>query len=104
MTEVEAAAWHGRIAHYAPELAAFGADSCRGPSYHSREERADSLLGVGYHVAPSALGLASRATITLIEVRCDGSPWVAPGGMLLRMSDGTTYTVWDGTFFELRRR
>lgn len=104
MSEAEAAAWHGRIAHYASALAAFGTDSCLMPSYRSREVRGDSLLGVDYHVVPSALGLAPGVPLTLIEVRCGESPWAAPGGRLLRMPDGTTYTVWDGTFFELRHR
>lgn len=104
MSEAEAAAWHGRVAYYATAFAAFGTDSCRLPSYRSREVRGDSLLAIDYHVAPSALGLAPRGPLTLIEVRCGESPWVAPGGTLLRMPDGTTYTVWDGTFFELRRR
>jgi uncharacterized membrane protein len=104
MTDAEATAWHGRIAHYGSALAAFGANSCPNPSYRARPTRADSLLNVAYHIAPSALGIGSRATVTMIEVRCGESPWIVPGGTLLRTPDGEMYLVWDGVFFELRRR
>lgn len=104
MSEAEAEAWIGRVARYGADLAAFGAETCYHPSYQARAVRGDSLLQVAYHATPSALGLAPRSMVTLIEIRCGESPWIGPGGTLLSLSDSTTYLVWDGTFFELRRR
>ena len=106
MSAAEAATWHGRVLRYEVGLARAGADSCRDPLYRTRVVGMDSLLSVSYHITPSALGLAggSGATLTLIEVYCGASPRAAPGGTLLQLPDGRTFTVWDGTFFELRRR
>jgi hypothetical protein len=102
MSEAEAAAWNGRVARYGVELAAFGAETCYRPSYQARSVRGDSLLQVGYQASPSALGIAPRSVVTMIEVRCGASAWIGAGGTLLRLPDGTTFMVWDGTFFELR--
>lgn len=104
MTETEAAAWIGRVARYGADLAAFGAETCYQPSYQARAVRGDSLLQVAYHATPSELGLAPRSVVTLIEIRCGASGWIGPGGTLLRSPQGTTYLVWDGVFFELRRK
>ncbi|HKQ57082.1 MAG TPA: hypothetical protein VJY35_04370 [Candidatus Eisenbacteria bacterium] len=104
MTEAEATSWHGRIAHYDAGSAAFGPHACHAPSYRSREVHGDSLLSAAYHIAAPALGVPAASTITLIEVRCGGEPWIAPGATLMRFPDGTTYTMWDGTFFEMRHR
>jgi uncharacterized membrane protein len=104
MSDIEASSWHGRIAHYDAGSAAFGPHACHAPSYRSREVRGDSLLSVAYRIDATALGLPTGSTITLIEVWCGGEPWVAPGATLMRMPDGTTYTVWDGTFFEMRHQ
>jgi uncharacterized membrane protein len=103
MGDAEAAAWHGRAAFYSSALAVFGADTCRSPSYLSRQVRGDSLLTVDYRVAPGVFGLKPGATIRRIEVQCSGSAWSAPGGTLLEMPNGSLFTVWDGVFFELRR-
>lgn len=104
MSVNEALDWRGRVAHYDSELAAFGSDSCPKPAYRSQDVRGDSLLSVHYGVGPLAFGLAPGGTITMIEVRRGDSLWNAPGNTLLRMPDGAMFTVWDGTFFELKRR
>jgi len=103
MSEAEASAWHGRTASYSSGLAVFGSDTCRSPSYHSRQVRGDSLLTVDYRVAPGAFDLKPGVTIRRIEVQCTGSAWTVPGGTLLEMPNGSLFTVWDGVFFELRR-
>jgi uncharacterized membrane protein len=104
MNDAEAMAWHERPARFTTGMAVFGADTCRGPSYDAHELRGDSLLAVDYHADPAVFGLSQGARIRRIEVRCDSTAWAAPGGTLLLMPSGTLYTVWDGVFFELRRK
>jgi uncharacterized membrane protein len=106
MSAAEADAWQGRVVRYEVDVAQFGADSCQEPQYRFRVVGVDSLLAATYHVTPAALGWTggTGATLTLIQVHCGSAPWASPGGTLLQLADGRTFTVWDGTFFELHRR
>jgi len=103
ISETEAAAWHGKSAHYAIGLASCDADTCHDAAYGWRVVTRDSLLAIGYHGDPAKLGLKPGGTITVFGIHCGASEWEAPGSTIFRMSDGTVYAVWDGVFFELRR-
>lgn len=106
MSDAEADAWRGRVVRYEVDVAQFGADSCQDPQYRFSVVAVDSLLAAAYHVTPAALGWKGGpgVTLTMIRVHCGDAPWASPGGTLLQLSDGRTFTVWDGTFFELHRR
>ena len=38
-----------------------------------------------------------------MSVRCEGSPWTAPGGTMIGVDADRALTVWDGVFFTLER-
>jgi hypothetical protein len=39
----------------------------------------------------------------LVEVSCDGAPWVGFGALLIETDPDSALTPWDGVFFELQR-
>jgi len=106
MSEAEASAWHGRTIHFAPTHASSGADTCRQPAYRHRPVPADSFLSADFGILRARLGptdsIPSRLELT--EIACGGTEWTALGGRLLWLDQERAYSVWDGVFFELRRK
>lgn len=106
LAEDVALAYRGRPVSFTLNYAAFGADTCRRPSYHSLMLRADSVLTADYGASPSHFGFVggANAIVTRTEVWCGDQPWRNPAGMVLNMPDGRVYLFTDGTFFQLERK
>lgn len=103
LTAAEAARWHGRRIRLGTKIATSATNTCRRPVYRYRAVPADTFLQTEFRIAPADLGLQATARLALTEIFCTGARWAAPGGLLIRVSEGRLYTVWDGVFFELRR-
>jgi predicted small lipoprotein YifL len=106
MTEDEALALRGRPVTFTSDYVAFGADTCRHPTYHLAHLRADSVLTADYGATPSQFGFVGgpEAMIVRAEIRCGEQPWDGPAARVLSMPDGRVYTLWRGMFFQLERR
>lgn len=104
MSDSQAAAWKGREAYFAPDIARFDRDSCVRPAYKSQSVPADSLFDIGFRIAPRELGFTSGTTVRITEVSCNGKDWTAPGGLIIWSDPNHVYTVWDGEFFALVRK
>jgi len=106
MTEDEALAMRGRPVAFRADYVAFGADTCRHPTYRLAHLRADSLLSADYAASPSQFGFVGgpEAMIVRAEILCGEQPWEGPAGRVLSMPDGRVYTLWRGMFFQLERR
>lgn len=103
MSNDEAAKWKGKVIELSANSAATGPEACETPAYETVTVPADSVLGFDYQVSGTALGLTPGATIDVTRVSCSGSPWTAPGGVLLHTGVNKAFTVWDGVFFALER-
>ena len=73
VTEDEAVGMRGRPVTFTLDYVAFGADTCRRPTYRSAMLRADSVLATDYGASPSQFGFVGGATaiVTRTEVFCD---------------------------------
>ena len=98
--------FRGRPVTFTLQYVAFGADTCRRPTYRSAMLRADSVLAADYGASPSHFGFVGGATaiVTRTEVLCGEQPWQNPAGLVLDMPDGRVYLFRDGTFFQLERK
>jgi uncharacterized membrane protein len=104
MSEREAARWHGRTLRLDLAQAVSEESHCDRPSYATRRVVPESLLGREFQLPPGRLpSLAALDSLTLLEVRCAGSPWNAMGGRLIGIDSARAYAPWDGVFFELTR-
>ena len=104
MADAEAVRWHGRTIRLDREQASSEGSRCDAPEYAPRTVARDSLLGTEYHLPPGALpALDSVERLTVLEVRCSGSPWAAMGARLIAAGDGRAFAPWDGVFFEVER-
>lgn len=104
MTDADAQKWHGRVFHYEANRVASGPDSCIGPEYRGSFARSDSLLGAQAPEILRAIGLPDTTRlIAVTSVACEGTEWVAPGGLLIWAEPDRPVTMWDGVFFRLRR-
>jgi len=107
MSEEQAAAWHGKAIDLSEEVASVaGADTCMRPQYRDRTVSADSLLTIGFKVAPGSVGplLPPGGTVQITEVTCEGETWYSPGALLIWTSPTTALTPWEGVFFDLEKR
>lgn len=104
MSEADAQAWKGRTVVLTAMRATSGTDSCSTPQYETRTVPTDSLLEVDFRTTAAALGLSPGGTMDVTQVSCAGSPWAAPGSILLHSGPTRAFTTWDGVFFELERR
>jgi hypothetical protein len=102
--EDEAKARHGQTVELSATAAVSSNDRCDAPSYASRTVPADEYLATEYKLEPGRLQpLAGREELRLIEVSCDGAPWVGFGALLIEVNSDRVLTPWDGVFFELER-
>ncbi len=104
MSDADARAWHGRTARLTANEAMFGGIHCDKPAYGTRTVAKDSFLAADFHLPPGSIEpLASLEQFTLLEVRCGGERWAAPGGRLIEIDATHALAPWDGVFFQLRR-
>ena len=103
MSNDEAGKWKGKVIELSANTASSGLEACATPAYETVTVPADSVLGLDYRISGTALGLTPGATIDVTRVTCSGTPWSAPGGVLLHTGANKAFTVWDGVFFELER-
>ncbi len=104
LTEAEATAWHGRTLRLEEREAISPGNRCEAPAYATRSAPTDSLLGIGFNLAPGSLApLATTDVVTLLVVSCNGTWWTAMGGLLIGLDPDRALAPWDGVFFELVR-
>ena len=86
VTEDEAVGMRGRPVTFTLDYVAFGADTCRRPTYRSAMLRADSVLATDYGASPSQFGFVGGATaiVTRTEVFCGDQRWTSPPGARAR--------------------
>jgi hypothetical protein len=102
--EDEAKARHGQTVELSATAAVSSNDRCDAPSFASRTVPADEYLATEYRLAPGSLQpLADLEELRLIEVACNGAPWVGFGALLIEVDSDRVLTPWDGVFFELER-
>jgi hypothetical protein len=100
----EAKARHGQAVELSASAAVSSNDRCDAPSYASRTVPADEYLATEYKLEPGSLQpLAGLDELRLMEVSCDGAPWVGFGALLIEVNPDLALTPWDGVFFELER-
>ena len=103
MTNAEANTWHGNTLRLTTTEAIFGDKRCDKPTYNTRTVE-NSFLATEYKLPPGSLRpLASQEQLTLFEVSCGGSPWMAMGERLIAIDANHALAPWDGVFFELQR-
>jgi hypothetical protein len=102
--EGEAKARHGQLLTLNRSEAVSSNDRCEAPTYAVRSVPAEEYLGVEFKVEPGKLTpLAERDELQLIEISCNGTPWVGFGALLIEVDADHVLTPWDGVFFELER-
>jgi hypothetical protein len=102
--EDEATARHGQVLTLTRSEAVSSNDRCHAPAYAVRSVPAEEYLGVEFKVEPGKLApLAERDELQLIEISCNGTPWVGFGALLIAVDAQHALTPWDGVFFELER-
>jgi hypothetical protein len=102
--EDEAKARHGQTVELSAAAAVSPNDRCDSPAYATRSVPADDYLATEYKLEPGSLQpLAGREELRLIEVACNGAPWVGFGALLIEVNPDRVLTPWDGVFFELER-
>jgi hypothetical protein len=100
----EAKSRHGQTVQLTKSEAISTNDRCDAPAYSVRSVAAEEYLAIEFHIEAGKLApLAGREELRLVEVSCDGAPWVGFGALLIEVSEDRVLTPWDGVFFELER-
>jgi hypothetical protein len=102
MSNDKARIWLDRRAVYNATTAQFFTEKCPDATYVTKKVSADDFVR-DYRLKPSDLGIAA-GPVEIIEVKCAGHPFAAPGGILIKRADGRMLTLWDGVFFILQKR
>lgn len=100
MTEAQARNWMGKKASYKPDLVSFDWANCASPHYVV-EVLTDNDFGSNYRMDPAKLGITSER-IEILNVGCPRR-WAAPGSTLIKVSENTAYTLWDGAYLKLEK-
>ncbi|MEZ4649379.1 MAG: hypothetical protein R3E97_11485 [Candidatus Eisenbacteria bacterium] len=104
MSEAEAAAHHGDVVRFAEREAQSAEAHCDAPTYSARTVAAEPYFETEYRIPYWSLPpLRDSEDVTLLEVRCDGSPWSVLGALLIMIAADRALAPWDGVFFELVR-
>jgi hypothetical protein len=79
-------------------------DVCEAATYSTRSVTADEYLAGEYKLEPGSLKpVAGRERLRLVEIACDGMPWIGFGALLIEVDANRVLTPWDGVFYELER-
>jgi hypothetical protein len=79
-------------------------DACDAATYSTRSVPADDYLASEYKLEPGRLKpVAGRGRLRLVEIACDGTPWIGFGALLIEVDANRVLTPWDGVFYELER-
>jgi hypothetical protein len=101
LTERRARSWLGRVGVYGPGYARFYQTTCEQASFLTLKiSPAD--FARDYRCKPADLGIPP-GIIQVIEVDSAGHPFDAPGGVLIRRTDGKLLMFWTGAFFILQK-
>ncbi len=104
LSDVEAAAWHGRTLRLTATHARSVDDQCDSPAYTARTVATDSLLDQEFRIDRGSLTLLQSAEhLTLLQVTCGDAPWTTLGGLIIGVTPGHALAPWDGVFFELEQ-
>ncbi len=108
MSDADAKSWYGQSVRLMPDEALSPTHHCDRPIYSVREANADRYLSVNFKTSTRAISaLASqspvRSQLQLQELSCDGVPWSALGGLLIKLDSVHALAPWNGVFFELTR-
>lgn len=96
----EAEEWFGDEATYSNNKVTFRDESCAHPEFQVTSSNAAEFYA-NFRARFQDLEITGES-VEILEVVCSGN-WVAPGALLIRATDNTAYTLWDGVFFKLEK-
>ena len=83
------------------ERAVSGRDVCSRPTYESKRMGAEEFLRE-FKTSLRSIGIEQQE-VEVVNIRCGGEDWTAPGATLLKIEKGRVLTTWDGVFFGLQK-
>ena len=86
----------GKTAQYSKKKVAFLKDFCKTPAYRFYAAKTEDYL-YGFQITREELNITSD-TLTIISVICNNEDWVAPGGIVILLSEKEILVPWDGVF------
>ncbi|MCI3927670.1 hypothetical protein MO973_46645 [Paenibacillus sp. TRM 82003] len=87
----------GKKASYSAEQASFGDEAMANPTYQEAELTSEQFIAE-YRTQLSAIGIEGDSVKTLTI-----ADWMQPGSLLLIKDEQTLITLWDGTFYALKK-
>lgn len=88
----------GKKAAYSAEAATFGTEVAPSPPVYEEGELTNAEFAAEYRAQLSAIGIEADIvkTVTVAD-------WTSPGSLLLIKDDQTLITLWDGTFYAMKK-
>lgn len=103
MSEAEMQAYIGKNAEYRRTLAVFDKESCKNPIYQ-RKNLSEADFVADFRIPFKNLGLKETSVTVFNIYESPKNPWANPGSYLIIKNKKTLITVWDGVFFEMKRK
>ncbi|MCS4308584.1 hypothetical protein M2404_002941 [Rheinheimera pacifica] len=94
----DAKAWFGTKATYTDTKVSFAEAVCDKPQFTLTTLTEGEFYAL-YRARFEQLEITTEAT-EVLTVGCP-SDWLAPGAVLIKVTNNKAYTVWDGVFFKL---
>ena len=91
----------GMKLRFSSERAVSGRDTCARPTYESKRMSAEDFLRE-FRTSLGSIGMKQQE-VEVVNIRCGGEDWTAPGATLLKFEKGRMLTTWDGVFFGLKK-
>jgi hypothetical protein len=101
MDKAQADTWIGKSATYEVNAAKFEMETCADARYTIRTVDDDQFFSE-YRIPLKSVDI-DVAKVSIIDVTCAGSDWIAPGSLLVVKNRDRVLTLWDGVFFELSK-
>lgn len=78
-----------------------GAKVCTSPAFEDKRATKEELFR-SFGIQLESIGIKTPH-VEAINVRCEGSEWVPPQSLLVKVSEGEMLMLWDGVFLVLKR-
>lgn len=91
----------GTRIRFEAERAVSKGDVCAQPAYGSRRIDAGEFFRE-FRTSLKSIGIKNK-DIAVLDVKCSGETWNAPGSLLLILNEGRVLTPWDGVFFVMKK-
>ena len=91
----------GMKIRFSSDRAVSGRDICSRPTYESKRLGAEEFLRE-FKTSLQSIGIKQQE-VEVVNIRCGGDDWTAPGATLLKIEKGRMLTTWDGVFFGLKK-